>query len=443
MGFYVRKAFGFGPFRLNLSRSGLGLSFGVKGARIGVGPRGSYIHAGRGGIYYRQSLNPGASPPRPLPSPVPPSESLSEVESVAASELGDSSADALLKELNRVQSRVQALPIVLVLVVLGLLALMATFGSSKSVDPLVRVAVVALASFGGIAGVLYARHIDVTNGTAVMYFDLADGMDHRFAAFLQKFSTFSQCAKIWHIQAQGTTKDWKRSAGANTLVDRREITASLSVPPRVQANIDVPALPAGRQTLYFFPDRLLVYEKAGVGAVRYGDLRSEIGTVAFREEQALPSDARTVGTTWRYVNKSGGPDRRFNNNREIPILEYGQIQLSSKSGLNELFQTSQSGAARVLAEALGTLGQETSGEPRPTRQRPARWRVIADGAALKPEGMRKVVEENWPEAKGTRSGTGSDPKSVTVGSGLSADQANSIMLKLHELGIDSRKEPDG
>jgi len=373
---------------------------------------------------------------------VPASESLSEVESVAASELVDSSADTLLKELNRVQSRVQTLPIALVLIVLGLLALMATLGSNESVDPLVRVSVVVLACFGGIAGVLYARHIDVTNGTAVMYFDLADGMDHRFAGFLQKFSTFSQCAKIWHIQARGTTKDWKRSAGANTLVDRREVTVSLSVPPRVQANIDVPVLSAGRQTLYFFPDRLLVYEKAGVGAVRYSDLLSAIGTVAFREEQALPSDARTVGTTWRYVNKNGGPDRRFSNNREIPILEYGQIQLSSKSGLNEMFQTSQSGAARVLAEALGTLGQETVGEPRPTLERPARWRVIADGAALKHEGMRKVIEENWPEAKDTSSGMGPEPKAVTVGSGLSADQANSLMLKLHERGIDSRKEPE-
>ena len=96
-----------------------------------------------------------------------------------------------------------------------------------------------------------------------------------------------------------------------------------------------------------------------------------------------------------------------------------------------------------MAEALGTLGQETSGAPGPTRERPARWRVIADGAALKHEGMRKVLEENWPEAKDTRSETGPDPKAVTVGSGLSPDQANSIMLRLHELGIDSRKEPEG
>ena len=49
MGFYLRKAITAGPFRYNLSTSGVGLSFGVKGLRIGAGPRGSYIHMGRGG----------------------------------------------------------------------------------------------------------------------------------------------------------------------------------------------------------------------------------------------------------------------------------------------------------------------------------------------------------------------------------------------------------
>jgi hypothetical protein len=56
MGFYLRKAFRIGPLRLNLSRSGIGLSAGVRGARVGVGPRGSYLHAGREGIYYRKTL---------------------------------------------------------------------------------------------------------------------------------------------------------------------------------------------------------------------------------------------------------------------------------------------------------------------------------------------------------------------------------------------------
>ncbi len=57
MGLYLRKAFRAGPIRFNLSKSGIGLSGGVKGARLGLGPRGTYVHAGRHGLYYRKSLS--------------------------------------------------------------------------------------------------------------------------------------------------------------------------------------------------------------------------------------------------------------------------------------------------------------------------------------------------------------------------------------------------
>lgn len=56
MGFYIRKSVSAGPFRFNLSHSGLGVSVGVRGFRIGSGPRGNYVHMGRGGLYYRASL---------------------------------------------------------------------------------------------------------------------------------------------------------------------------------------------------------------------------------------------------------------------------------------------------------------------------------------------------------------------------------------------------
>jgi hypothetical protein len=51
-----------GPLRLNLSKSGLGLSLGVPGLHVGKGPRGAYLRAGLPGtgIYYRTSL--GARP---------------------------------------------------------------------------------------------------------------------------------------------------------------------------------------------------------------------------------------------------------------------------------------------------------------------------------------------------------------------------------------------
>jgi len=58
MPFYLRKSFRMGPVRLNLSKSGLGLSGGVKGARLGVNSRGrAYVHGGRHGMYYRKQLS--------------------------------------------------------------------------------------------------------------------------------------------------------------------------------------------------------------------------------------------------------------------------------------------------------------------------------------------------------------------------------------------------
>ena len=62
MGFSFRKSKSFGPFRLNLSKSGLGISTGVKGARIGVGPRGVTTSVGVKGVYYRTTTSATSKP---------------------------------------------------------------------------------------------------------------------------------------------------------------------------------------------------------------------------------------------------------------------------------------------------------------------------------------------------------------------------------------------
>lgn len=76
MGFYLRKSISVGPLRFNLSKSGIGVSAGVTGLRFGVGPRGNYVHMGRGGLYYRATLPPSSSsrnsPSQPLSPADPP-----------------------------------------------------------------------------------------------------------------------------------------------------------------------------------------------------------------------------------------------------------------------------------------------------------------------------------------------------------------------------------
>ncbi len=57
MGIFFRKSFRIGPIRLNLSKSGLGISAGIKGAHVGVGPKGPYVSGGKDGIYFRENLS--------------------------------------------------------------------------------------------------------------------------------------------------------------------------------------------------------------------------------------------------------------------------------------------------------------------------------------------------------------------------------------------------
>ena len=71
MGFYFRKSLRVGPLRVNLSQHGLGLSAGITGARFGLDASGHpYVHAGRGGLYYRKRWPAaGAAPREPLALP--------------------------------------------------------------------------------------------------------------------------------------------------------------------------------------------------------------------------------------------------------------------------------------------------------------------------------------------------------------------------------------
>jgi hypothetical protein len=71
----------------------------------------------------------------------------------------------------------------------------------------------------------------------------------------------------------------------------------------------------------------------------------------------VPNDSPQVGTTWRFVNKGGGPDRRFNNNRQLPILQYGLLAIHSNSGLNELFQCSAPEAPTRFAVEVSSFAR--------------------------------------------------------------------------------------
>lgn len=348
MGFYIRKSVSVGPLRFNLSKSGVGVSAGVPGFRVGSGPRGNYVHMGRGGLYYRTSLDtPG---PRSLTPPAPRSEPtngdvgpMEEIESGCVLAMVDAPSTALLEEFNKKQKLWKVWPLI---PVIGFFA----FGASASIHhfaPLVTLALVILATW-------LIRQWDIMRTTTVLMYDLEDAAVQQYQKLHDAFDQLAQAGRVGHIGARGNVIDGRRHAGAGAIVNRRVIRPHKQPPKRLVTNIEVASLPVGRQTLHFLPDRLLIVDSAGVGAVGYSELRITNSTTRFIEEQGVPTDATVVGQTWKYVNKGGTPDRRFKNNYEIPIALYEEIHFSSPSGLNEVIQVSRRG----VGEALDTARRE-------------------------------------------------------------------------------------
>ena len=101
---YFRKSVRLGGgVRMNLSKSGVGFSFGTRGCRVSTGPRGTYINVGAKGIYYRQKIGEGLGQgPQPVPA-VPPSAphpTGSSIPSASAEQLVDVTSVATLERLN-------------------------------------------------------------------------------------------------------------------------------------------------------------------------------------------------------------------------------------------------------------------------------------------------------------------------------------------------------
>lgn len=345
MPFHIRKSVSVGAFRFNLSDSGLGMSVGVRGMRIGTGPRGNYVHMGLGGVYYRATFPKSERPTRPGPTPavlgepVPVSDGLTEIESGPVTAMVPASAQELLARIADAHARTRLAPIVAALAIalagVGFLWQLHTLAVSIAV--------------GG--GLLYALAKRIDDGlNVVLLYDLEPEAQQAFQRFCAAFDVVLAADSIWRIDAQGRTYDWKRNAGASSLVRRRKLHPSYATPASIAANIDVPHLPVGKKQLFFFPDRVLVFEGRMAGAIEFAELSMEAEPNRFIEEERVPGDAQVVGYTWRFVNKSGAPDRRFNNNRQLPICRYDQLVLGSTTGLNEKLNVSRAGAAVAFAK---------------------------------------------------------------------------------------------
>ena len=306
---------------------------------FGMRPGGHVVHIGTDGLSYMKVLGraDGKSNSAKTEQPAATEIRMREIDSAAALSVCDAESREIVEEINAKYGKLPLWP-------LGVAAGMLLI---PVVPAQYLIALVAMM-------ILLLELLDRRRRTTTIFYDIDPAAGEKIRSFYGTFDELMRAEKAWHVAAAGEVgeKERKYHAGADSVVDRSPIRIRYAVPKHVKTNVRVPCVPVGRQILYFFPDRVLLVERRKVGAVSYGNLTLECANIRFVEDGAVPRDTRVVGHTWRYVNKNGEPDKRFKDNRQLPICLYSELWFRSGTGLNEMIQVSKPDAGLRLMEYL-------------------------------------------------------------------------------------------
>jgi hypothetical protein len=308
VGWYIRKSLKFGPFRLNLSKSGLGWSFGAKGARIGTGPKGEYVHLGRGGLYYRKSLR-GLTSGEPevgareLPSYQSPPAGVSYE--------GQQPMEETARDLQTRRERFSISPVATVGWIILLILAAGNGVPGWLLLPLVLIAILTTT---------YLHFRDRRVKRTELRFDLDGDADKRYERLLNALAALASSNRLW------ATSGEPGSAGL------QPASLQQGPPPHVKTNVVVWRLSTPAESVFFFPDQVLVYRPNGILSIPYSTIETTLLRPQVVETGPTLPDVKVVGHQWRFSRLDGDPDLRYNNNRQLPVVEYGAIRLRSQQG---------------------------------------------------------------------------------------------------------------
>jgi len=170
----------------------------------------------------------------------------------------------------------------------------------------------------------------------------------------EAFDDLITCHYIWDWLGSNRIDRAVQRTRASVAISRKRVAFAFAELPFVKSTYEALHLEnANGGDLYIYPGFIIILNKQKeLGLVDLRKLKIDFKTSNFIEEDVTPDDAEIVDTTWKWVNKNGMPDRRYANNYEIDICQYGVITLSTSKGLHEAYGFSNFDKAVNFVSAL-------------------------------------------------------------------------------------------
>lgn len=346
MGFRYRKSINLGGgFKINLSKSGIGYSWGTKGYRVTKTARGTtrrtYSIPGTGISYVDESGNRNRSSQRNQKKTTQPSKGQvpqltygqeRAIESADISQFKEAEEGTISDALERT-IRLNWFGTILMW---GLLLVPA--------NPIL----ILIPIVGVILKI--AAH---TAGRITLEYSFDPEKEDEHMRRIDAWQLLAEGKKEWQILSEQFNSNRKVNAGAGRSLKRTVCKIEKGHPYYIRTNVDTIQIALHKkERLIILPDKVFFVRKRKVGMIDNSDFRISVSSVRFVETDPVPKDAQIVGHTWQFVNKNGTPDKRYKSNRQIPVCLYGQVFLRSSSGLNIELQISNVQNTRDFEELI-------------------------------------------------------------------------------------------
>lgn len=337
---------------LNLSKSGISTSIGIRGANINIGKTGTYLNTGipGTGIYRRQKLsgNNNINQQNQF-EPFEQSEQhiyeekeiiSADVQEITSQDMQGVKDSILLahqqrielkRDLQKVKTKLSTTKLKLTVSYVFIYGLV-----SKGIPEKIK------ADISAQKEAIAELENQIQNCFVNLEIDFDEEFDLKYKKLLETFKNLTNCHKIWDITNASLQDTVKSRSSAGTLVKKQEVRFGFRSLPDIKFDFDAMYFKnANGADLYFYPNFIVMFSsKHKFAIIGFEELDFFHRSVRFTETGKIPKDSKVIDRTWAKVNKNGTPDKRFKGNYQIPVVKYGEIQLSTDSGVNEEYEFS-------------------------------------------------------------------------------------------------------
>ena len=331
MGFRYKKSINLGGgFRVNLSKNGIGYSWGVKGYRItktADGRTRRTVAIPGTGISYVDEQRSGApkAAEKPQANPLAEYGDVQAIASAGTEKLSSEEYEQLFRNIKFYKA--------------GKIALIVAAILTVSLPPLCVLCLIALA-------------VLLTKGRCKIVYEFDDFQQERWNRLAGAWRGVASSEVLHEIVLAAKSKNKRVTAGIDNGVQTEAMRGNGKLPRYLTTNIDPVVFTFKDKSMAILPDRLLIIEKKKMAAIDYKDVKFELSAAGYLEGEREPTDSELIKYVWAYANKDGSPDKRYSNNKQFPVMKYGKIVITSTSGLNIQFMCSNETAADQLNSLL-------------------------------------------------------------------------------------------